>query len=489
MVSLSHYWTNTNINVKLVLIFTFMWMFARGLWESRQLPLFIYSLDGSSSTTVGYATSLVGIVQLITAVPAGMIADRSRRDILLRSAAVFASMAISAMIFAVLYNCMISLYVAMVLWGLVYSLNDSPMEALFADSTATGKRATIFAVKHTLVQFGSSAAAIAAAILFGFVGNQWTLHILRIVIIVGLLIMVVPVLVMCFCSDDNSLDPTISESAQHLLSERRNEELAEQRAMTVVMRHRSSIPANPDRLHSRLMSLPITRLPTFRTIKGPDHSVLHWTPYVVATTDLLTALGSGALVNFFPIFFTEEFSLEPVSLSLLFAFTPLMTGAASLVVQDIALKFGRAHVILVLHLFGALLLYIFAITRALTASILLFIVMTAVMNSIKPLKRSILMDVVPSSRRGLWNAFESFAKFSWSGSAALGGLLIDLYGYRITFMIVSCLYTLSSIPVFVLLRMDIDSLVAEACVDVEEAAAAAVAAGNDVEALMFASSN
>ena len=46
------------------------------------------------------------------------------------------------------------------------------MEALFADSTPTGGRAHIFTIKHTLVQFGTAAAALVAALLFYILGNQ-----------------------------------------------------------------------------------------------------------------------------------------------------------------------------------------------------------------------------------------------------------------------------------------------------------------------------
>src|SRR5690606_4195158 len=73
--------------------------------------------------------------------------------------------------------------------------------------------------------------------------------------------------------------------------------------------------------------------------------------------------------------------------------------------------------------------------KALIGSV--YLIRTALMNAVGPLKRAILMDHVPSSERGYWSAFESLTRFGWSGSAVVGGMLMDKYGYGITFMATS----------------------------------------------------
>ncbi len=62
------------------------------------------------------------------------------------------------------------------------------------------------------------------------------------------------------------------------------------------------------------------------------------------------------------------------------------------------------------------------------------------MRCSQPLRRSILMDHVPKEFRARWNALEGLAVFSWSGSAVLGGYLIDAYDYRTCFFITSFVY-------------------------------------------------
>jgi len=43
------------------------------------------------------------------------------------------------------------------------------------------------------------------------------------------------------------------------------------------------------------------------------------------------------------------------------------------------------------------------------------------------------MDFVLKTSRGKWNAVDGVTRLSWSGSALVGGLLIDKYGYGYTF--------------------------------------------------------
>jgi len=61
------------------------------------------------------------------------------------------------------------------------------------------------------------------------------------------------------------------------------------------------------------------------------------------------------------------------------------------------------------------------------------------MNSCPGIRKSVLMDFVPKSSRGKWNAVDGVTQFGWSGSAFIGGLLIDKYGYGYTFLITAVL--------------------------------------------------
>lgn len=67
------------------------------------------------------------------------------------------------------------------------------------------------------------------------------------------------------------------------------------------------------------------------------------------------------------------------------------------------------------------------------------------------LPTAVLMDFVPRQYRGKVNAVDSIRTFSWSGSAALGGFLIERIGFRRTFLVTAGIKTAVLVPLFFLL--------------------------------------
>ena len=75
------------------------------------------------------------------------------------------------------------------------------------------------------------------------------------------------------------------------------------------------------------------------------------------------------------------------------------------------------------------------------------------LNCTTGLMKAVLNDYIRKSNRSKWNALESLNLFSWSGSAALGGVLIDAVGYRNTFRVTAVLQTLSILCVVPLMTL------------------------------------
>jgi len=68
-----------------------------------------------------------------------------------------------------------------------------------------------------------------------------------------------------------------------------------------------------------------------------------------------------------------------------------------------------------------------------------YIVRTVLMNSTSPLHKSILMDHCLKGARGRWNAADSITALGWSGSAFIGGVVADAYGFGSTFIVTAAL--------------------------------------------------
>ena len=62
------------------------------------------------------------------------------------------------------------------------------------------------------------------------------------------------------------------------------------------------------------------------------------------------------------------------------------------------------------------------------AVVFFYLVRTTTMNCCSALTKSQLYDYVKKEERGKFTVLESVNMFSWSGSAAVGGILIDKVG-------------------------------------------------------------
>lgn len=318
----------------------------------------VFFLERDSNTAVGLASSIEGISQLIFSAPAGYLTDHWRRDRVLRLASVVGLLSLSFLFVSVLLENYVLVCISLGVWGAAYALNDAPLEAIFADSTPTGGRSRVFALKFSLMMVGRACGGICVAMLFLLRGDQWNVSELRFVVCTGILCTSVPAVLQAFADDNQSLAHESDAFGPN------------------------NVEDDDGNLESPLLFDAPDRHHRVKEI------VFALVPPLLASSDLLTALGAGATVKFFGLYFIEIYSLSPLQLSLLLAFTPLLTSMSCVCAERFAIRFGRIFTILVYHLSGAGLLYLFAFVKSLEIAIPVFCLRTAVMNSIKPLKVS-----------------------------------------------------------------------------------------------------
>ena len=63
------------------------------------------------------------------------------------------------------------------------------------------------------------------------------------------------------------------------------------------------------------------------------------------------------------------------------------------------------------------------------------------------------MDYAPKGERARWKALDSVSSFGWCGSAAIGGVLSDMYGYPFTFVITIGMQAFATLGYCVLIPM------------------------------------
>lgn len=118
--------------------------------------------------------------------------------------------------------------------------------------------------------------------------------------------------------------------------------------------------------------------------------------------------------------------MSPIEVSFVLLSAYLMISLFSYFARLSAGHIGRVKTLLVFQLAGVSLLmsmYVMGIGYDIKAPgqvplwrnkfviVPVYLVRTALMNSVSPIERAILMEYVPSHQRGVWNAFESLTQF------------------------------------------------------------------------------
>ncbi|KAL1514525.1 hypothetical protein AB1Y20_003623 [Prymnesium parvum] len=462
-----------NKNAQLILVYSFLLSVYSSLVSNTPLTVYI-SMITSTNTDVGIATGIQGIVNLLIALPVGALADVIGRELLLRAAAVMALIAAAYTAVCLLYihgsgefdnhTTYLSLCGASALWGLFMGLHASPLEALFGDSVATGDRSQIYVWRSSLRTLGSVVGPLVSIFCF-ITHNQWDLHELTVILLVGVGFAIPPAVCLFFFRDKNSL----GDASEGLHSRRAASPAFPQAAAEAPPPqeppppHDSPLPplqrehSSPKR-HGQgeeLAAAPPLDSALVGSVQEEERvascrmcgclfTVDHVAP-LVALSDTLGFVGNGMTVKFFPVFFKDKLELLPITVNLIMLAGPIGIAAVALLMQRVSLRLGRVPTAVLCKATGASMLVAIACIRyvpqtgaaAKYAIVPLYLMRTWLINCTSGLTKSVLNDYVPKRNRGKWNALESVNLFSWSGSALLGGYLSTEISYKNTFLITS----------------------------------------------------
>ena len=387
------------------------------------LSMYIYIFAGeagglfglSQSVVLGLTSAASGITMTLFVFPAGYFADKFRRDILLKIAGVIGVIGLAFIAFG---NSFLYIFIALFLLGLFNALVRPSLEALFADSVASGYRSKIYSWAHLVRQFAMAAGPFFAAILFAIIGNEWDLGTLKNVMYVGFAVSIIAIVILFIFKDERSLGKESEEIAEEV-----TEEVEEQK--------------------SRL------------ALKVDSGKAAKLIPILLVSSNLLVGIGAGMSIKFFPVFFTERYLISPVWLNVIMGATSLATGLLGLGSQKISLRLGRVQTIFIVQFIATFCLLIIAIYPPFGVLIPFFILRGSFMNAGQPLSRSILMDVIPKKRRGIWNSIEAIAwGLFWNASAVIGGFIVGANNnFNLCFIITTFVYIVGMIPVILMMPL------------------------------------
>ena len=356
---------------------------------------YILEVTGSYED-VGWAEGAQGFAQALVAIPAGMLADRTRRDTLLRASGLVGFVAVALTLYALFshharesghYPWIVA---SLCVYGVFTGLWNGPFEALFADSTPTGDRTRYQAWKVTVRLIGRSVGPATSAVMFATLGNKWTPRELTNVFATGILISTLGMGAMFFFSDDRSLgddgggnallDPVAVAAGGGGINGDGNQDRGrpERQALLSVNAGgggRSRRASFGEAYERRCGCLTEKRI-----------------PYICAASDLVSGLASGMTIKFFPLFFKskEATALSPRDVCVIWAVTPLLMAGAAHAAAWVSKSFGRVQTLQLNKACGIALLTLMAVMKPWWTRkeiiIPIYVVRTVLMNCGRPLR-------------------------------------------------------------------------------------------------------
>ncbi|TDH74432.1 hypothetical protein CCR75_005065 [Bremia lactucae] len=449
-------------NVWTAYIFTLFFWSARSILFQQVVAGYIFVLT-QSNKPVGIVKGIQGISQLVFSLPGGYFADRIRRDTILKLSGVIGSVGAVVTFVSVKLSSLTGLYVAFGLWGMFSAFQSPAMEALFADSIPSRKRSFPFMIKYNISNLAQMLGPVFCIFLFRCYGDKWQVPELKLVLEFGCVLAMLSSLMLLQFNDDRAKDyqlhqPQGTRKHETALSsplctpklvgneidmgyDYSDDDDRTATERTALLRHKTTGQSDKE----RQQRVQVEAQPdNTGEVAHLDATFLCFrpscVPYIMFAADFIISNGAGMTINFFPLFFKEEYKLTPIHVCALFMSQPLVVMVLSFVAQRMSKTCGRMPIIVCTRAFSVACLFLMAYAQPIAVQIALFLMRGGMMRCSQPLRRSILMDFVPQNMRARWNALEGLSVFSWSGSAVFGGYLIDAYGYRACFVLTSVVY-------------------------------------------------
>lgn len=174
-------------------------------------------------------------------------------------------------------------------------------------------------------------------------------------------------------------------------------------------------------------------------------------------TQLLIGLGSGLVVPYLNLYFTNRFAVSLSGMSLLIALGQIMTIVSMLIGPTLAAKVGSVRAVVIFQVLSLPFLLLTGFTNLLIIASISFLFRQALMNAANPIQSAILVDRISDRRRGIANSMmQTSFMIGWATMGPVQSYLVTTYGtywgYAVTFSITGSLYVISSLMYFFMLK-------------------------------------
>jgi MFS family permease len=173
----------------------------------------------------------------------------------------------------------------------------------------------------------------------------------------------------------------------------------------------------------------------------------------ITFAQILVGLGSGLVVPYLNLYFTDRFSVSLAAVGLLISLGQVMTIFSMLIGPTLVSRVGQVRSVVIFQLLSLPFLLLTGFTNFLLIASVAYLFRQALMNAANPIQSAILVDRISNSRRGIANSFTQTAfMLGWACMGQVQPGIITHYGtywgYVITFSLTGTLYVSAALYFF-----------------------------------------
>ncbi|UCD62564.1 MAG: MFS transporter [Candidatus Zixiibacteriota bacterium] len=167
--------------------------------------------------------------------------------------------------------------------------------------------------------------------------------------------------------------------------------------------------------------------------------------FKIAVCNFIIGLGAGLIIPFLNLYFRDRFNLSPDTIGFYYFVVQFSMLLGSLSGPILVRKFGLVRTVVITQIASMPFMLILSYTYFLPLAFVAFVFRGGLMNLGVPLITNFGMELSEKREQGLVNALLMVAwTSSWMLSAAIGGRLIETYGYTVTMNITIVLYIIAT---------------------------------------------
>lgn len=391
-------------NIKLFFLANVLYQFGTGMF-SVLYNLYIQGL-GYNDSMNGTVVSIQSLATALMFIPIGLIGDRGSRKRILVLGALLSGTGLIARAFLASEFSLLGLAVYTGLFASFFQVLAIPF---LAENTAKSARMRIFSIHASLVLasqvLGSMGGGFLADALQAFGLNK--VDSLKTALFIGGLATFAAFIPLLFTTDKND---------------------AHTRPLDAPIPHQPLRPGG---------AVTASGIGDFKVIGQ------------FALAQLLIGLGSGLVVPYLNLYFTNRFSVSLSAVGILISLGQVMTIVSMLIGPSLVNRVGAVKAVVLFQVLSLPFLLLTGFTNVLLIASVGFLFRQALMNAANPIQSSILIDRVPDHRRGIANSVTQTAfMLGWATMGPVQSKLVTTYGsywgYAITFCITGTLYVVSS---------------------------------------------